>query len=99
MRGTLTRSAAVLAVLVVAGHVVRMPFYTLLQENMAALLRSARLLRLSPSGLLHVAGTNRTGPPLGRLYSGALCGSRTAACSRLSRPGSDSVSIRYHAAC
>ncbi|XP_053292920.1 leucine-rich PPR motif-containing protein, mitochondrial [Pleuronectes platessa] len=72
-----------------------MPFHTLLQENMAALLRSARLLRLSPSGLLHVAGTNRTGPPLGRLYSGALCGNRTAACSRLSRPGSDSVSISH----
>nr|XP_019945002.1 PREDICTED: leucine-rich PPR motif-containing protein, mitochondrial [Paralichthys olivaceus] len=70
-----------------------MPFHTPLQENMAALLRSARLLRLSPSGLLNIAGTNRTGPPLGRLYSGALGGSRTGACSRLTRPARDSVSI------
>uniref|UniRef100_G3P982 Leucine rich pentatricopeptide repeat containing n=1 Tax=Gasterosteus aculeatus aculeatus TaxID=481459 RepID=G3P982_GASAC len=41
---------------------------------MAALLRSARLLRFSPSGLLHITGTKRNGPPLGRLYSGALGG-------------------------
>lgn len=44
-------------------------------------MRSARLLRFSPSGLLHITGTNRTGPPLGRLYSGALCGGRTGVCS------------------
>ncbi|CAN9499622.1 unnamed protein product [Ophioblennius macclurei] len=43
---------------------------------MAALLRSARFLRLSPSGVLHTAsgtgtGTARTGPPVcRRLYSG-----------------------------
>ncbi|XP_053188703.1 leucine-rich PPR motif-containing protein, mitochondrial [Scomber japonicus] len=50
---------------------------------MSALLRSARLLRISPSGLLQLTATKRTGPPLGRLYSGALSGTRTGACSRL----------------
>uniref|UniRef100_A0A8C3B2A9 Leucine rich pentatricopeptide repeat containing n=1 Tax=Cyclopterus lumpus TaxID=8103 RepID=A0A8C3B2A9_CYCLU len=49
-----------------------MPFHSATEENMAALLRSARLLKLSPSGLLHYTGTKRNGPPLGRLYSGAL---------------------------
>ncbi|XP_053731965.1 leucine-rich PPR motif-containing protein, mitochondrial [Synchiropus splendidus] len=49
---------------------------------MAALLRSARLLKFSPSGLLHINGTNRTGPSLSRLYSGALGYRRTGACHR-----------------
>ncbi|XP_051275059.1 leucine-rich PPR motif-containing protein, mitochondrial [Dicentrarchus labrax] len=49
---------------------------------MAALLRSARLLKFSPSGLLQVAGTKRSGPPLGRLYSGAPYGSRTGLFTR-----------------
>uniref|UniRef100_A0A8C8EWB8 PROP1-like PPR domain-containing protein n=1 Tax=Oncorhynchus tshawytscha TaxID=74940 RepID=A0A8C8EWB8_ONCTS len=39
---------------------------------MAALLRSARLLKFSPSGFLQRTGTNRNGPQLSRLYSGAI---------------------------
>uniref|UniRef100_A0A8C7GFU3 Leucine rich pentatricopeptide repeat containing n=1 Tax=Oncorhynchus kisutch TaxID=8019 RepID=A0A8C7GFU3_ONCKI len=39
---------------------------------MAALLRSARLLKCSPSGFLQRTGTNRNGPQLSRLYSGAI---------------------------
>uniref|UniRef100_A0A8C7GC44 Leucine rich pentatricopeptide repeat containing n=1 Tax=Oncorhynchus kisutch TaxID=8019 RepID=A0A8C7GC44_ONCKI len=35
---------------------------------MAALLRSARLLKCSPSGFLQRTGTNRNGPQLSRLY-------------------------------
>ncbi|XP_061915032.1 leucine-rich PPR motif-containing protein, mitochondrial isoform X2 [Entelurus aequoreus] len=54
---------------------------------MAALLRSARLLKLTPSGLLQITGTKRTGPPLSRLYSGALSVNRTGVLSRQSRPG------------
>uniref|UniRef100_A0A671YAB9 Leucine rich pentatricopeptide repeat containing n=1 Tax=Sparus aurata TaxID=8175 RepID=A0A671YAB9_SPAAU len=42
-----------------------MPFYCA-TENMAALLRSARLLKFSPSGLLQITGTKRNGPPLSR---------------------------------
>ncbi|KAM9804120.1 leucine-rich PPR motif-containing protein, mitochondrial [Neosynchiropus ocellatus] len=49
---------------------------------MAALLRSARLLKFSPSGLLHINGTIRTGPSLSRLYSGALGYRRAGACHR-----------------
>uniref|UniRef100_A0A8C7VZV0 Leucine-rich pentatricopeptide repeat containing n=1 Tax=Oncorhynchus mykiss TaxID=8022 RepID=A0A8C7VZV0_ONCMY len=41
---------------------------------MAALLRSARLLKCSPSGFLQRTGTNRNGPQLSRLYSGAIGG-------------------------
>ncbi|XP_028279212.1 leucine-rich PPR motif-containing protein, mitochondrial [Parambassis ranga] len=59
---------------------------------MAALLRSARLLKLSPSGLLQIAGTKRTGPPLGRLHSGTLGGRRTGVCSRQISRVSDNVS-------
>uniref|UniRef100_A0A8C6KF66 Leucine rich pentatricopeptide repeat containing n=1 Tax=Nothobranchius furzeri TaxID=105023 RepID=A0A8C6KF66_NOTFU len=51
-------------------------------ENMAALLRSARLLKFSPSGLLQIQGTKRCGPPLGRLYSGAVSCGRTGVFSR-----------------
>ncbi|XP_045925978.1 leucine-rich PPR motif-containing protein, mitochondrial [Micropterus dolomieu] len=54
-----------------------MPFHTVQLENMAALLRSARILKFSPSGLLQLTGTKRNGPQLGRLYSGALGGRRT----------------------
>ncbi|XP_074531608.1 leucine-rich PPR motif-containing protein, mitochondrial [Halichoeres trimaculatus] len=49
---------------------------------MAALLRSARLLKFSPSGLLQITGTKRTGPPIGRLYSGAVGSKQTGVCSR-----------------
>ncbi|XP_054655243.1 leucine-rich PPR motif-containing protein, mitochondrial isoform X2 [Dunckerocampus dactyliophorus] len=53
---------------------------------MAALLRSARLLKFSPLGLLQIAGTKRTGPPLDRLYSGTLGVRRTGVLSRQNRP-------------
>ncbi|XP_076016482.1 leucine-rich PPR motif-containing protein, mitochondrial [Genypterus blacodes] len=53
---------------------------------MAALLRSARLLKCLPSGLLHVARTNRTGPSFSRLCSGALGGRGAGACSRQTFP-------------
>ncbi|XP_070771978.1 leucine-rich PPR motif-containing protein, mitochondrial [Enoplosus armatus] len=61
---------------------------------MAALLRSARLLKFSPSGLLQITGTKRNGPPLGRLYSGALGGGRTGVCSRYIGPAAENVSSR-----
>ncbi|XP_047458532.1 leucine-rich PPR motif-containing protein, mitochondrial [Mugil cephalus] len=61
---------------------------------MAALLRSARLLKFSPSGLLQIAGTKRTGPPLGRLYSGSVCGGRSGVCFRQISPVSDNASSR-----
>ncbi|XP_029926241.1 leucine-rich PPR motif-containing protein, mitochondrial [Myripristis murdjan] len=59
---------------------------------MAALLRSARLLKFSPSGLLHITGTKRTGPPLGRLYSGATGGRRAGVSSRRISPGLENAS-------
>uniref|UniRef100_A0A6Q2YXQ1 PROP1-like PPR domain-containing protein n=1 Tax=Esox lucius TaxID=8010 RepID=A0A6Q2YXQ1_ESOLU len=49
---------------------------------MAALLRSARLLKCLPSGLLQTKGTIRNGPPLSRLYSGAIGGKGTGVCLR-----------------
>ncbi|XP_061767188.1 leucine-rich PPR motif-containing protein, mitochondrial [Nerophis ophidion] len=69
---------------------------------MAALLRSARLLKFTPSALLQITGTIRTGPPLSRLYSGALGVSRTGVLSRQSRPGvesSGSLAGRHAALC
>ncbi|KAM9365070.1 LOW QUALITY PROTEIN: leucine-rich PPR motif-containing protein, mitochondrial [Pholidichthys leucotaenia] len=57
-------------------------FFHAATKKMAALLRSARLLKFSPSGLLQIAGTKRTGLPLGRLYSGAVCGGRSGICLR-----------------
>ncbi|XP_056251178.1 leucine-rich PPR motif-containing protein, mitochondrial [Seriola aureovittata] len=69
-----------------------MPFHAS-TANMAALLRSARLLKFSPSGLLQIAGTNRTGPPLSRLYSGALGSRRTGGCSRLMSPAASSSRV------
>ncbi|KAG7283190.1 hypothetical protein CRUP_000552, partial [Coryphaenoides rupestris] len=48
---------------------------------MAALLRSGRLLKFSPSGLLQITGSKRNGPPLSRLYGGAVGGRRAAVCS------------------
>ncbi|XP_054885864.1 leucine-rich PPR motif-containing protein, mitochondrial [Poeciliopsis prolifica] len=59
---------------------------------MAALLRSARLLKFSPSGLLQVPGSRRSGPPLGRLYSGVPVGRSAAVCSRQLGRVPDSVS-------
>uniref|UniRef100_A0A8C8EW82 PROP1-like PPR domain-containing protein n=1 Tax=Oncorhynchus tshawytscha TaxID=74940 RepID=A0A8C8EW82_ONCTS len=54
---------------------------------MAALLRSARLLKFSPSGFLQRTGTNRNGPQLSRLYSGAIGGKGSGVCSRQIVPG------------
>ncbi|XP_070834350.1 leucine-rich PPR motif-containing protein, mitochondrial [Chaetodon trifascialis] len=70
-----------------------MPFYCA-TENMAALLRSARLLKHLPSGLRQIPGTKRTGPPLSRLYSGALGGSRTDVCYRQISPAAENTSSR-----
>ncbi|XP_069549086.1 leucine-rich PPR motif-containing protein, mitochondrial [Brachyistius frenatus] len=61
---------------------------------MAALLRSARLLKFSPSGLLQITGTKRNGPPLGRLYSGAVGGRRTGVRSHQICPVSQHASSR-----
>ncbi|KAM7385366.1 hypothetical protein PAMP_001453 [Pampus punctatissimus] len=61
---------------------------------MSALLRSARLLKFSPSGLLRITGTNRTGASLARLYSGALGVRRTTACYPQIRPDSGNVCSR-----
>ncbi|XP_011601434.2 leucine-rich PPR motif-containing protein, mitochondrial [Takifugu rubripes] len=58
-----------------------MPFHCA-TKNMAALLRSARLLKFSPSGLLQIPGVKRNGPPLSRLNSGSFGGSRSVGCSR-----------------
>ncbi|XP_015233698.1 PREDICTED: leucine-rich PPR motif-containing protein, mitochondrial [Cyprinodon variegatus] len=59
---------------------------------MAALLRSARLLKFSPSALLQVPRSRRSGPPLGRLFCGAVGSRTTGVCSRQVGPVSDSVS-------
>ncbi|XP_005804231.1 leucine-rich PPR motif-containing protein, mitochondrial [Xiphophorus maculatus] len=59
---------------------------------MAVLLRSARLLKFSPSGLLQIPGSRRSGAPLSRLYSGVLVGRSTGVCSRQLGRVSDSVS-------
>ncbi|XP_077438416.1 leucine-rich PPR motif-containing protein, mitochondrial [Vanacampus margaritifer] len=59
---------------------------------MAALLRSARFLKFSPSGLLQIAGTRRTGPPLSRLYSGSVGVGRTGVLTRQKRPSVENAS-------
>nr|XP_061794346.1 leucine-rich PPR motif-containing protein, mitochondrial [Nerophis lumbriciformis] len=53
---------------------------------MAALLRSARFLRSSPSSLLQIAGTRRNGSPLSRLYSGSVGVGRTGVLRQYKRP-------------
>uniref|UniRef100_A0A8C7RXD9 Leucine-rich pentatricopeptide repeat containing n=1 Tax=Oncorhynchus mykiss TaxID=8022 RepID=A0A8C7RXD9_ONCMY len=60
---------------------------------MAALLRSARLLKCSPSGFLQRTGTNRNGPQLSRLYSGAIGGKGSGVCSRQIR----NAGVRHYA--
>nr|XP_046257799.1 leucine-rich PPR motif-containing protein, mitochondrial [Scatophagus argus] len=70
-----------------------MPFHCA-TENMAALLRSARLLKFSPSGLLQITRTKRNGPPLSRLYSGAPGGHQTGVCSRQIGRASENASSR-----
>ncbi|KAJ7984997.1 hypothetical protein DPEC_G00360560 [Dallia pectoralis] len=54
---------------------------------MAALLRSARLLKCLPSGLLQTKATVRNGPPLGRLYSGGVGVTGTRVCPAQLVPG------------
>lgn len=95
-----TRKKQILAVGDIAmfcmiGHVVRMPLHRA-AENMAALLRSVRLLKFSPSGLLQIARTKSNGPPLNWLYSRALGGSRTSVCTRQISPASENA-LRYMA--
>ncbi|XP_076142364.1 leucine-rich PPR motif-containing protein, mitochondrial [Alosa pseudoharengus] len=58
---------------------------------MAALLRSARVLKLSPSSLLQVVGVTKHGAPLSRLYSGAIGGRGIGLCT--SQGVSRSVSV------
>uniref|UniRef100_A0A671YCD2 Leucine rich pentatricopeptide repeat containing n=1 Tax=Sparus aurata TaxID=8175 RepID=A0A671YCD2_SPAAU len=65
---------------------------------MAALLRSARLLKFSPSGLLQITGTKRNGPPLSRLYSGALGGTGTGVCPRNISPAAGNARVWPNAA-
>ncbi|XP_005930623.2 leucine-rich PPR motif-containing protein, mitochondrial [Haplochromis burtoni] len=77
-------------------------FFHAATENMAALLRSSRLLKFSPSGVLQITCTKRNGPTLGRLYSGALCGRRTGVCARQIGPVTENASSRvwsYAAGC
>ncbi|KAK7140045.1 hypothetical protein R3I94_012607 [Phoxinus phoxinus] len=54
---------------------------------MAALLRSARLLKYSSASLLHVLGNSRHAPAAGRLYSGAVGTPRIGFCVRQTVPG------------
>ncbi|XP_041922109.1 leucine-rich PPR motif-containing protein, mitochondrial [Alosa sapidissima] len=58
---------------------------------MAALLRSARVLKLSPSSLLQVVGVTKHGAPLRRLFSGAIGGRGIGLCT--SQGVSRSVSV------
>ncbi|XP_034093655.1 leucine-rich PPR motif-containing protein, mitochondrial-like [Gymnodraco acuticeps] len=79
-----------------------MSFHCATSENMAALLRSARLLKCSPLGLLQISGTKRTGPPLRLLFSGPLGARGTGVCSRHISPVSGNASSRvwpYTAGC
>lgn len=68
----------------ISAHVLRIFLYAA-TENMAALLRSARLLKISPSGFLQITGTKRNGA-LTRLCSGAIVSRRTGVCSRQIKP-------------
>ncbi|XDV50148.1 hypothetical protein PO909_019252 [Leuciscus waleckii] len=54
---------------------------------MAALLRSARLLKYSSASLLQVLGNSRHAPASGRLYSGAVGTPRIGFCVRQTVPG------------
>uniref|UniRef100_A0A3P9IB99 Leucine-rich pentatricopeptide repeat containing n=1 Tax=Oryzias latipes TaxID=8090 RepID=A0A3P9IB99_ORYLA len=65
---------------------------------MAALLRSARLLKISPSGFLQITGTKRNGA-LTRLCSGAIVSRRTGVCSCQIKPVLDSFTWPYAAVC
>uniref|UniRef100_H2LIH1 PROP1-like PPR domain-containing protein n=1 Tax=Oryzias latipes TaxID=8090 RepID=H2LIH1_ORYLA len=81
----------------ISAHVLRIFLYAA-TENMAALLRSARLLKISPSGFLQITGTKRNGA-LTRLCSGAIVSRRTGVCSRQIKPVLDSFTWPYAAVC
>ncbi|KAK7902075.1 hypothetical protein WMY93_018844 [Mugilogobius chulae] len=53
---------------------------------MAALFRSARLLKYKPSCLVEITGTKSTGVSAGRLYSGAVGGRNPGVCPRQTFP-------------
>ncbi|XP_076830814.1 leucine-rich PPR motif-containing protein, mitochondrial [Brachyhypopomus gauderio] len=57
-----------------------MPFSTLCRSNMAALLRSTRVLRSASSPLLRVTGTRHHGRTVGRFCGGAAGAGRVAVC-------------------
>lgn len=61
---------------------------------MAALLRSSRLLKSKPSCLLQITGTKSKGVPLGRLYSGAIGGTKLGVRPRQLFPTLENVSRR-----
>uniref|UniRef100_A0A671LH14 Leucine-rich PPR motif-containing protein, mitochondrial-like n=1 Tax=Sinocyclocheilus anshuiensis TaxID=1608454 RepID=A0A671LH14_9TELE len=63
---------------------------------MAALLRSARLLKCSPALLLQVTGNTRHAPAAGRLYSGAVGTPHVGLCVRQTVPRRLNVN-RYNA--
>uniref|UniRef100_A0A8D0CHG9 Leucine rich pentatricopeptide repeat containing n=1 Tax=Scleropages formosus TaxID=113540 RepID=A0A8D0CHG9_SCLFO len=65
---------------------------------MAALLRSARVLKLSPASLLHVGRASLSGAPLGRLCGGAV-GRRGAAFRPVETPLLHSFTARCVSAC
>uniref|UniRef100_A0A671LKM9 Leucine-rich PPR motif-containing protein, mitochondrial-like n=1 Tax=Sinocyclocheilus anshuiensis TaxID=1608454 RepID=A0A671LKM9_9TELE len=60
--------------------------FCLYRLNMAALLRSARLLKCSPALLLQVTGNTRHAPAAGRLYSGAVGTPHVGLCVRQTVP-------------
>uniref|UniRef100_A0A3P8UUE2 Leucine rich pentatricopeptide repeat containing n=1 Tax=Cynoglossus semilaevis TaxID=244447 RepID=A0A3P8UUE2_CYNSE len=79
------RDASLNLAIIPSRHVSRMPFHSA-RANMAALLRSARLLRISPSGLRHITGTNRTGSTPCLFYSGTPSRTRNGVLSRFIGP-------------
>lgn len=70
--------------------------FSLCRLNMAALLRSARLIKCSPAALLQVFGNSRHVSAAGRLYSGAVGTTRAGLCVQ-TVPGRLNVN-RYNAA-
>ncbi|KAI7805611.1 leucine-rich PPR motif-containing protein, mitochondrial [Triplophysa rosa] len=62
---------------------------------MAALLRSARLLKSSHTSLLQVIGSSRHGPAAGRLYSGAVGTKCVGSCGRQTVSGRFNVNSLF----
>ncbi|XP_034040394.1 leucine-rich PPR motif-containing protein, mitochondrial [Thalassophryne amazonica] len=61
---------------------------------MAALLRSARLLKFSPSGLFKITRSKRNGSPLNHLYSGPVGSGRSGVCCRFTGRASENPCSR-----